>query len=139
MKAAKIWMTLMGIFYMLNLVSLWPPLFAPLLPTMYPGVELHQGTDSFQLLLDAWLIVGIQLAAIGVVLFWAGTRSKHPERYLGVIWVAIVTEIVDGAWDIYSVNSGLEEAWMGYMTVAIHLLWVVTAFWVLGKVKKELG
>lgn len=129
----------MGIFYVLNLVSLWPSVFAPILPDMYPGVELNQGTDSFQLLLDAWLIVGIQLAAIGVVLIWAGTLSKHPERYLGVIWVAIVTEIVDGAWDIYSVGSGLEAPMIGYATVVIHLIWIVSAFWVLGKVKKELG
>ena len=139
MKTANIWMTLMGVFYLLNLVALWPGIFAPQLPGMYPGVELNQGTDSFQLLLDAWLVVGIQLAAIGVVLLWAGTLSKHPERYLGVIWVAIVTEIVDGGWDIYSVSSGLEEAMIGYATVAIHLLWIGTAFWVLGKLKKERG
>ena len=139
MKAAKIWMTLMGIFYLLNLVALWPSLWAPQLPTMYPGVELNQGTDSFQLLLDAWLIVGIQLAAIGVVLLWAGLFSRQVERYIGVIWVAIVTEIVDGIWDIYSVIGGLEEPVIGYATVVIHLIWIVSAFWVLGKVKKELG
>ena len=135
MKAMRIWMSLMGIFYILNLVSLWPAMFAPLLPVMYPGVELHQGTNVFQLLLDAWLIVGIQLAAIGVVLLWAGTLSKHPERYIGVIWVAIVTEIVDGVWDLYSVAGGLELPVMGYATVAIHLLWIGSAFWVLGKFK----
>lgn len=139
MKAAKIWMTLMGLFYLLNLVALWPSIWAPQIPGMYPGVELHQGTDSFQLLLDAWLIVGIQLAAIGVVLIWAGTLAKHPERYLGVIWVAIVTEIVDGAWDIYSVAGGLEDPTIGYVTVVIHLIWIASAFWVLGKVKKERG
>ncbi|RLA02717.1 MAG: hypothetical protein DRQ54_11770 [Gammaproteobacteria bacterium] len=139
MKAARIWMILMGVFYVLNLVAIWPSIFAPQLPGMYPGVELHQGTDSFQLLLDAWLIVGIQLAAIGVVLLWAGTLSKHPQRYIGVIWVAIVTEIVDGIWDIYSVGSGLEEPTIGYATVGIHLVWIASAFWVLGKVKKELG
>lgn len=139
MKAAKIWMTLMGLFYLLNLVALWPNLWAPQIPGMYPGVELHQGTDSFQLLLDAWLIVGIQLAAIGVVLIWAGTLSRHPQRYLGVIWVAIVTEIVDGAWDIYSVAGGLEAPMIGYATVVIHLIWIASAFWVLGKVKRELG
>lgn len=139
MKAMRIWMSLMGIFYILNLVSLWPSMFAPLLPVMYPGVELHQGTNVFQLLLDAWLIVGIQLAAIGVVLLWAGTLSKHPERYIGVIWVAIVTEIVDGAWDLYSVAGGLELPVMGYATVVIHLLWIGSAFWVLGKLKAESG
>ncbi|MEL0081467.1 MAG: BphX family protein [Gammaproteobacteria bacterium] len=139
MKAAKIWMVLMGIFYLLNLVALWPSLWAPQLPTMYPGVELYQGTDSFQLLLDAWLIVGIQLAAIGLVLLWAGLFSRRVERYIGVIWVAIVTEVVDGIWDIYSVMGGLEAPMIGYATVVIHLIWIGTAFWVLGKVKKELG
>ena len=138
MKALKIWMVLMGLFYLLNLVALWPSLWAPQLPTMYPGVELHQGTDSFQLLLDAWLIVGIQLAAIGMVLIWAGGFSATPERYLGVVWVAIVTEIVDGIWDIYSVAGGLEEPVIGYDTVVIHLIWIFTALWALGRARKEL-
>lgn len=138
MKALKVWMILMGIFYLFNLVGLWPPLFAPVLPTMYPGVELHQGTDSFQLLLDAWLIVGIQLAAIGVVLIWAGAFSARPDRYIGVVWVAIVTEIVDGIWDIYSVAGGLEEPVIGYVTVIIHLVWIFTALWVLRRVGGEL-
>ncbi|HIG45762.1 MAG TPA: hypothetical protein EYQ20_04820, partial [candidate division Zixibacteria bacterium] len=53
--------------------------------------------------------------------------------------VAIATEIVDCAWDLYSVNSGLEDATMGYTTAVIHLVWIASAFWVLGKIKKEQG
>ena len=73
-----------------------------------------------------------------MVLIWAGGFSSAPERYLGVVWVAIVTEIVDGIWDIYSVAGGLEEPVIGYATVVIHLIWIFTALWALGRARKEL-
>ena len=119
MRSAKVFMIAIGVFYFLNLVALWPSLFAPMLPTMYPGVELYPGEPLHQLLLDAWLAVGLGLAAVGAVLLWG---ARDTQRYLGVIPVVIMIELLFGAWDLYSGFFSHEAVWMSIVTVAIHLV-----------------
>jgi hypothetical protein len=135
MKGLRIWMVSVGIFYILNLVLLWPSIWSPQLPGMYPGVELHQGEDIFQLLLDAWLIVGLGLASIGVVLL---VGSRQPEKYsAGLIPVVFITETVFGIWDIYSAMN-LEVLWMAMATLVVHLIIIVTGIWVWKKAKQQM-
>ena len=119
MRSPKAFMITIGVFYFLNLVALWPQLFAPLLPTMYPGVDLRQGEPVFQLLLDAWLAVGLGLAAVGAVLLWG---ARRPQHYLGVIPVVVMIELLFGVWDLYSGLVSYEALWMSIVTVVIHLL-----------------
>lgn len=100
MKALRIWMVGVGLFYITNLILLWPSLWGPQVHIMYPGIELYRGEPIFQVLLDAWLIIGLGLASIGVVLLVA---SRNPARYYaGLIPVVLITEFVFGIWDIYS-------------------------------------
>lgn len=127
MKGLRIWMVSVGIFYILNLVLLWPSLWAPQLPGIYPGVNLYQEEIVFQLLLDAWLIVGLGLAAIGVVLI-AGARN--PMRYYpALIPVVLITETIFGIWDIYSAMNH-EEVVIAVITLVIHVIIIVTGLWV---------
>lgn len=126
MKAARVFLIAIGIFYLLNLVGTLPMNFAPMLPAMYPGVELYAGEPVHQLLLDAWIIVGIQLGAIGMVALWG---ARNPAKYLGVIPVVVVTEIIDGIWDFYSITWSYEVAWMGIVTIAVHLVWIGWAWY----------
>lgn len=126
MKAARTFLIAIGVFYVLNLIATQPPLFAPMLPLMYPGVELHPGTPVHRLLLDAWIIVGIQLGAIGIVALWG---ARDPRKYAAVIPVVAVTEFVDGVWDFYSITWSHEVAWMGVVTIAIHLVWIAWAWY----------
>lgn len=121
MKAARVFLIAIGVFYLLNLVGTLPMNFAPMLPTMYPGVDLHAGEPVHQLLLDAWIIVGIQLGAIGIVALWG---ARDPAKYLAVIPVVVVTEVVDGIWDLYSIVWSHEVAWMGVATIVVHLVWI---------------
>ena len=128
MKGLRNWMISVGVFYILNLVLLWPTIWAPQLPGMYPGVQLHQGEVIFQLLLDAWLIVGLGLAAIGVVLL---VGSRQPEKYsVGLVPVVFITETLFGIWDIYSAMY-VEVLWMAMVTLAIHVIIIVSGLWVL--------
>lgn len=128
MKTVRIWMIAVGVFYLLNLVLLWPPLWAGQLPGMYPGVALMQDEPVFQLLLDAWLIVGIQLAALGAALLWGAVQD--PIRYaVGLIPAVIFVELVDMAWDIYSA-MGYEELNLAMTTVVIHLIIIGSTIWV---------
>ena len=131
MKALKNWMVAVGVFYILNLVLLWPSIWAPQLPGMYPGVELYQAEPIFQLLLDAWLIVGLGLAAIGVVLL-AG--SRQPLRYYAALLpIVLITETLFGIWDIYSAMH-YEAVDLALITLVIHLVIIVSGVWVWKKV-----
>ncbi len=128
MTTPRVFMISIGVFYLLNLVALWPQLFAPLLPTMYPDVDLHQGEPVFQLVLDAWLAVGLGLAAIGVVLLWG---ARRPQHYVGLITVVIMIEFLFGLWDLYSGFISYEAPWMSVVTVVIHLIIIAWAIVVL--------
>nr|WP_200872671.1 BphX family protein [Polycyclovorans algicola] len=80
----------------------------------------------FRLLLEAWVIVGIQLAAIGVVALWG---ARKPAQYLALIPVIVMTELVDGVWDVYSITYSFEATSMGVTTLIIHGLIFVGAYW----------
>lgn len=126
MKVVRIFLIVVGIWYVLNLLLTWPSIFGPLLPGMYPGVDLHTAEPVFRLLLEAWVIVGIQLAAIGVVALWG---ARKPAQYLALIPVIVMTEIVDGIWDVYSIACSYEATSMGVITLVIHGLVVAGAYW----------
>ncbi|MFT6625696.1 MAG: hypothetical protein ACJAZI_001785 [Cycloclasticus sp.] len=131
MKALKNWMVAVGVFYILNLVLLWPSIWAPQLPGMYPGVELYQAEPIFQLLLDAWLIVGLGLAAIGVVLL---VGSRQPLRYYaGLLPIVLITETLFSIWDIYSAMY-YEAMELAVITLVIHLIIIVSGVWVWKKI-----
>jgi hypothetical protein len=131
MKALKNWMVAVGVFYILNLVLLWPSIWAPQLPGMYPGVELYQAEPIFQLLLDAWLIVGLGLAAIGVVLL---VGSRQPLRYYAALLpIVLITETLFGIWDIYSAMY-YEAVELAVITLVIHLIIIVSGVWVWKKI-----
>lgn len=135
MKVVRIFLIVVGIWYVLNLLLTWPSVFGPLLPGMYPGVELHTAEPVFRLLLEAWVIVGIQLAAIGVVALWG---ARKPAQYLALIPVIVMTEIVDGIWDIYSITCSFEATSMGVTTLVIHGLVLVGAYWAWQAARRDL-
>mgnify|MGYP003487359345 CR=1 FL=1 len=123
MKYTRNWLIALGLWYVFNAVLTWPSVFGPGLSTMYPGVELSATEPIFRLLTEAWVIVGIQLAAIGVVALWG---ARNPMKYIAVIPVTIVTEIVDGIWDIYSIVYSYEATWVGVVTLVIHVIIILT-------------
>lgn len=123
MKYTRNWFIVLGLWYVFNAVLTWPSVFGPTLPTMYPGVALHESEPIFRLLTEAWVIVGIQLAAIGLVALW-GVRD--PMKYIAIIPVTIVTEIIDGIWDIYSITYSYEAVKIGIITLVIHAIIIAT-------------
>jgi hypothetical protein len=123
MKTMRIYLVSIGIWYLLNLLMLVPPVFQQFLPGMYPAVTGWATDPLLPLLKDAWLVVGIQLAAIGLVALWG---AQAPEKVAGgVVPVIIVTELVDGGWDLYSISLRGEATYMGITTIIIHLVIIV--------------
>ncbi|MFD1104522.1 BphX family protein [Sphingobium olei] len=126
MQGLRIFFIASGIWYLCNLILLWPPVYAGALPLIYPGIDLGQGKPVFDLLLDAWLIVGIQLAAIGVVALWG---ARQPWKYIALVPVIVLTEAVGAAWDIYSLLCSGEAEWVVFTTLAAHAVIVLGAWY----------
>jgi hypothetical protein len=123
MKFTRNWMIAVGIFYLSSVLQLWPSLFGPMLPTMYPGVELYQSDPVFQLLTDAWLAVGVLLTAVGAVFLWG---SREPAKNLILIPIAISCEVFVGFWDIYSITLSYQLPIVAAFTMTIHTVIIVT-------------
>lgn len=123
MKFTRNWMIAVGIFYLSSVLQLWPSLFGPMLPKMYPGVELYQSEPVFQLLTDAWLAVGVLLTAVGVVFLWG---SREPAKNLILIPIAISCEVFVGLWDIYSITLSYQLPIVAAFTMTIHTVIIVT-------------
>jgi CHASE2 domain-containing sensor protein len=123
MKFARNWMIIVGLFYLSSVVQLWPSLFGPMLPSMYPGVELHQAEPIFRLLTDAWLAVGVLLSAVGLVFLWG---AREPAKNLILVPIAISCEVFVGCWDIYSITMSYQLPIVAAFTMAIHVIIIVT-------------
>lgn len=123
MKFTRNWLIVTGLWYVSNLPQLWPSVFGPMLPKVYPGVELHQAEPVFRLMTDLWLFVGGTIAAIGLVNLWG---ARNPAKYLALIPVAIAMELYGAVWDIYSITYSYEAPVIAAFTIAIHAVIIVT-------------
>lgn len=126
MQSLRIFLIACGIWYLCNLVLLWPQIYAGALPLIYPGIDLGQGKPVFGLLLDAWLIVGIQLAAIGGVALWG---ARQPWKYIALVPVIVLTEAVGAAWDVYSLSCSGEAGWVVITTLTAHAAILIGAWY----------
>lgn len=123
MKFARNWMIVTGIWYVSNLPQLWPSLFGPMLPQLYPGIELYQAEPVFRLMTDLWLFVGGTIAAIGVVNLWG---ARNPAKYLALIPVAIAMEVYGAVWDIYSITYSYLSPVVPMFTIPIHAIIIIS-------------
>jgi hypothetical protein len=121
-KAIRWFLAAIGIFYLLNFLGLLPARSAAVLMLMYPSVGNGFQGELMMLLQDAWLVVGMQLGAVGVLALWA---LREPIRYAGIIPVVVFIEIFDAMWDVYSMVLSSETLWFGLTTLAIHLVWII--------------
>lgn len=126
MKAVRSFLIGIGIWYLINLLLTWPSVYDAVLPMVYPGIDLRQSEPVFGLLLDAWLIVGIQLAAIGVIALWG---AREPARHMAIIPIVVATEFVGSLWDIYSMVWRRESLIVGATTLFIHGVIFVGAYY----------
>uniref|UniRef100_A0A0B1YRB4 BphX family protein n=1 Tax=Pseudomonas frederiksbergensis TaxID=104087 RepID=A0A0B1YRB4_9PSED len=119
---ARPFLIAIGIFYLANLLGTLHFSSLRLFGMMYSGVDLQVGAPVFTLLQDAWAVVGLQLGGTGLVALWG---ARQPVRFMAVVPVVIVTEVLDGIWDLYSIVWSHEAMWFGLLTFAIHVVWIV--------------
>lgn len=135
MQKLRLFLIGCGLWYLCNLALLWPAVYASALPLIYPSMDLRQGQPVFGLLFDAWLIVGTQLAAIGIVALWG---ARQPRHYTALVPVIVLTELSGAAWDVYSVICSDEALWVGMVTLAAHAVIVLFAWPVWSAANREI-
>lgn len=123
MTQLKWWMRVVGGFYLFLAVMSLPSIRANGFLSMFPELADQQTTLAFELLIDAWVMFGLELGVIGVMLIVA---SRAPFQALSLIYTVIGLEVVRGIVDdIYMIMRGYSVGfYIGFITV--HLLIIVT-------------
>jgi len=119
----KWWMRLVGGFYIFLAVMSLPPIRANGFLSVFPELAGQQATLAFELLIDAWVMFGLELGVIGVMLI---VFSRAPLQALSLVYTVIGLEIVRGVLDdIYMITRGYSVGfYIGF--IAVHLLIIVT-------------
>lgn len=128
MKKIRIWFFCVGAWYLLNFISLLPPLMKNQLPRFYPAIEVSSGSIAYEALIDIWFLFGLLYGTVGIGLFLAARRPL--ENHLFVILVVLIEIIAGIIWDIYSLTRAITPASFSYFFIAVHVLIIGTACWV---------
>jgi hypothetical protein len=123
MTQLKWWMRLVGGFYIFLAVLSLPPIRANGFLSVFPELAGQQTTLAFELLIDAWVMFGLELGVIGVMLI---VFSRAPLQALSLVYTVIGLEIVRGIVDdIYMIMRGYSVGfYIGF--IIIHLLVIIT-------------
>ena len=123
MTQLKWWMRIVGGFYLFLAVMSLPPIRTNGFLNVFPELAGQQATLAFELLIDAWVMFGLELGVIGVMLV---LFSRIPFQAFSLVYTVIGLEIVRGIVDdIYMIMRGYSVGfYLGFIT--IHLLIVVT-------------
>lgn len=131
----KWWMRIVGGFYLFLAVMSLPPIRANGFLNVFPELAGQQATLAFELLIDAWVMFGLELGVIGVMLI---LFSRIPFQVLSLVYTVIGLEIVRGILDdVYMMVRGYSVGfYLGFIT--IHLLIIVTGLAFSGQRTREL-
>ncbi|MBE7556014.1 MAG: BphX family protein [Anaerolineales bacterium] len=123
MTQLKWWMRIVGGFYLFLAVMSLPSIRANGFLNVFPELAGQQATLAFELLIDAWVMFGLELGVIGVMLI---LFSRAPFQAFSLVYTIIGLEIVRGIVDdIYMMMRGYSVGfYLGFITV--HLLIIVT-------------
>lgn len=116
MKNSKLWMRIVGGFYLLTFIV--AGILRVPIRTLAPETTLDLaavGDPVAKLLVDTWFLIGLDFAAIGVALLIA---SRMPEKASSLVWGVLCFEIVRGiGGDTYMLMQGY--------AVVPHVIWVM--------------
>lgn len=126
MKSLKWWMRVVGSFYILLFIMASILQLPP--KTMLAGEGITYQIDNFahRLLVDTWVMFGLELGVIGVALWFA---SRNPAQNRFFVWVVIGLEVVRGIVDdIYMLIRGYDPAfYIGW--IIVHTIIIAWAYY----------
>lgn len=124
MNKLKWWMRIVGAFYLFLAVMDLPPMRAQGFFNAFPGLAQVQETLAFRLLLEAWLMFGLETGILGLMLIWA---SRSPEQSLVLVYTVVALELVRGIlMDVYTIVVSGAPAEFYIAFAAIHAVIIIT-------------
>jgi hypothetical protein len=123
MSGLKLWMRIVGAFYVVMGVFNTPWIIEARLTTQYPNLGVATDSNAARALVDTWFMFGLEVMVIGVALLYF---SRDPARHIALVWTVIGLEIVRGIFDdLYLLARGYDVAiYSGW--IVIHLIIIVT-------------
>ena len=116
MKELKLWMRIIGGFYIfLGLINT-PPVIAARMQMQYPALDLGLNHLAVKAINDLWFVFGVEMAVVGVMLLFASTV---PLQNKILVQTVLVLELVRGiVMDIYWLSRG-------YYAPAPYIVWII--------------
>jgi hypothetical protein len=123
MSGLKLWMRIVGAFYVVMGLFNTPWIIEARLTTQYPNLGVAADSNAARALVDTWFMFGLEVMVIGVALLYF---SRDPARHIALVWTVIGLEIVRGIVDdLYLIARGYDVAiYSGW--IVIHLIIIVT-------------
>ena len=137
MTKLKLWLRVVGVFYLLQFV-MNVFVLAPI-RAMGPKGALDQaaaGDPLARFLVDTWVIFGLEVGAIGVGLLLA---ARQVEQSKVLVWTIIAIELARGIIaDIYMISRG-NDLTVSAIWIFIHSVVIITGLLVLRGVRETEG
>lgn len=124
----KWWMRVVGSFYILLFIMAALLRLPPKVMLTGQGIDYQVENFAHKLLVDTWVMFGLELGVIGVAL-WLAARNPWQNRVL--VWTVIGLEVVRGIIDdIYMLARGYDIVfYVGW--IVVHSIIIVWAYFAL--------
>jgi len=134
MKTLKWWMRIVGSFYILLFILASILQIPPKAILSGGGIEFQNTNFTHRLLVDTWVMFGLELGVIGAALWFA---SRNPVQHRFFVKVVIGLEVVRGIIDdIYMLIRGYDPVfYIGW--IVVHTIIIVWALIGLRKTKNQ--
>jgi hypothetical protein len=129
MDRLKLWMRLVGGFFILIGLFNTPPVIAARMNSHYPTLGLDPGHVALAIITDLWFLFGLETAVIGLMLI---VGSASPLRNKLLVQTVLLLELTRGVLtDIYWITRGYSESVFYIGFIVIHLVIIVTGWYAL--------
>lgn len=128
MKRLKLWMQIIGGFYILLGVINSPPIVAARMRMQYPALDLALDHLAVKAINDLWFVFGVEMAVVGMMLLFASTT---PLQNRILVQTVLVLEFVRGiVMDVYWLSRGYYAPTPYVAWIMIHLATILSG-WIL--------
>jgi hypothetical protein len=135
MDRLRLWMRLVGGFFILIGLFNTPPVIAARMTTHYPTLGLDPGHVALAIITDLWFMFGLETAVIGLMLI-AGSVNPLGNKIL--VQTVLILELTRGILvDIYWIGRGYSESIFYIGWIVIHLVIIVTGWYALRRAESR--
>ena len=129
MTRLKLWMRVIGGFYIFLGMINTPPFTAARMRVQYPTLDLELGHLAVKAINDLWFMFGVETAVIGLMLFIA---SAAPVQNKILAQTVLLLELVRGIlMDLYWLSRGYYDPVPYIAWIIIHLAIILSGWYLL--------